>query len=89
MRKRQRFGHDVGQLISRAKKPNLKFVGNDTLTNKVIINLDVLCMSMEHRIRSEECGAYIVTPQGGRKGDVKLDLVEKIFEPHNFRASKG
>lgn len=62
---------------------------NYFVTNKMTIQLDVLRSLMKGRVRGNMNRNLIVTKYKSWKGHMKLQLLQKIRDPHKFTNSSG
>jgi hypothetical protein len=59
---RDRFSEDVGDLICRGDKTNMKSSQGNFLTDKMKVNFDVFGASVKDRVGGQIGGAKIVAP---------------------------
>jgi hypothetical protein len=57
------FGKAISYLILGGDELDIKTVVGNTLTNKMIINLNMFSPGMKHWIYRQECSTQIITPQ--------------------------
>lgn len=83
----KRFSKAVSYLINGWNILNFKLVGQDLITNKVDVNLNVLGASMSDRISSNCRGTEIVTPndRSTRKNNEKF--TKKSLNPSQITCS--
>ena len=58
----KRLGEDVRRIVLRRTIRKMKMAGKNLLPNVVVVNLNVLCPSMEDRILGNRNAALVVTP---------------------------
>ncbi|PON87078.1 hypothetical protein TorRG33x02_171910 [Trema orientale] len=58
---RKRFRHDISQLVFRQRVLNNKSLAHYSVTNKVIVNLNMFRSSIQNRIGSKLSGTKIIT----------------------------
>ena len=70
----QTFSEDISKLIISGDILDLKITAKDTLSNKMIINLNMLCSSMENKIRINGQRRDVITPElrGSGKKDAQI-----------------
>jgi hypothetical protein len=60
---------------------NMNFTKGDLLTNKINVNLNVLCSSMLNRIRGHVDGGHIVIADKCGRVESAMKLLKKSTEP--------
>ena len=70
----QTFSEDISKLIISGDILDLKITAKDTLSNKMIINLNMLCSSMENKLRINGQRRDVITPElrGSGKKDAQI-----------------
>jgi hypothetical protein len=71
---RKRFGKNINKLILEGDKPNVNFLFINSITNKVIINFNILSVSMKDRIDKQVGSTQIITPKDSYRirGKIKI-----------------
>ena len=80
-RSRKTLGENICQLIIRGNILHFKVSTKYLLTNKMVIHLHMLCMSMKHRIGGNGKSRDIITPEFGRKGKKDAKILENLSKP--------
>jgi hypothetical protein len=66
-RMRKRFGKNISKLILRGDELNLNFLFSNTITNKVIIDFNMLSANMKDRIDRQAGSTQIITPKDSHR----------------------
>ena len=72
----KRFGEDVGSLSIRQNILKFDFTREDTLTNKVIVHLNVLSPCVEYRVLHELDAVEVVAVDRCRIGHLHLQVLK-------------
>jgi len=71
---RKRFREDIDKLIMRGDKTNLNLFLRNPVSDKVIIYLNMLSMSMKNRICGEIGRAKVITPNDKSRDEGNLQI---------------
>lgn len=81
---REGLRKDIYNLIFCRDVTNLKVSFCHFLSHKMIINFNMFCPSIKHRINSQVCRAYVITPQKRRLFDENSKLKKERLKPCDF-----
>ena len=82
--RRKTLGKQINKLIMSGDEFNQQITPEDFLMNKVIINLNVLGLSMIHRVRSNGQSTNIITPKKRRLRKQNEKIPKKHPNPIQF-----
>ena len=81
------FGKQISKLIMSRDELNQQITLENLFTKKMIINLNVLGLSMKHRIRCNSQSTNIITPKKRRKRKENTKITKKHPNPIQFNSS--